>query len=139
MPPGLVTALRIAGIAVMIAIAIATLRAARRDAAAREAEGEAPRGFLQAGLVNLTNPNVWIFWSVMGGPILTAAWRGSPTRALAFLAAFYACITAGNAALIALAGGLARTGPGARRALGFASGTALVGFAAWQAVLLVRG
>ncbi len=139
LPPGFVTALRVAGIAVMLVIAIATLRTALRAAAEGEPERDAPRGFLQAAAVNLTNPNLWIFWSVLGGPILAAAWRGSPARALAFLAAFYGCITAGNAALVALAGGLARAGPGARRALGFASGAALIGFAAWQAVLLARG
>jgi threonine/homoserine/homoserine lactone efflux protein len=139
LPPGFVTALRVAGIAVMLAIAVATLRAASRAAADREPDRDAPRGFLQAGLVNLTNPNLWIFWSVIGGPVLAEAWRGSPAAGIAFVAAFYACITAGNAALLALAGGLARAGTWARRTLGIASGAALLGFAAWQAVLLVRG
>lgn len=139
LPPALVTALRVAGIAVMLAMAIATLRAARGAAVAEEPAGEAPRGFLEAGLVNLTNPNMWIFWSVIGGPALTAAWRASPGRAVAFLAGFYACIVAGNAAFLFLAGAIARAGPAARRALGIVSGAALAGFACWQAVLLARG
>jgi len=137
LPHGLVTALRAAGIAVMLALAFATLRAARR-AAADEPAAEAPRGFLEAGLVNLTNPNMWIFWSAIGGPTLAAAWRASPRHALAFLGGFYACIVAGNAAFLVLAGGVARAGPAARRALGIVSGAALAGFAAWQAVLLFR-
>lgn len=139
LPPALVTALRAAGVAVMLALAVATVRAARRAPAAAEPAGEAPRGFLEAGLVNLTNPNMWIFWSVMGGPILAAAWRASPGRALAFLAGFYACIIAGNAAFLVVAGGIARAGPRARRALGIASGVALACFAGWQAALLLRG
>jgi len=139
LPPALVTALRVAGIAVMLALAVATLRAARRAARADAPAAEVPRGFLEAGLVNLTNPNMWLFWSVIGGPTLTAAWRASPARALAFLAGFYACIVAGNAAFLLLAGGIARAGPAARRALGIASGVALAGFAGWQAVLLARG
>lgn len=137
LPSAFVTALRVGGIALMIALALGTLRAARRGAAAEEPAG-APRGFVQAGLVNLTNPNMWVFWSVLGCPILAAAWRGSAGHALAFLAAFYACIIGGNAALLVLAGGLARAGPWARRALGIVSGAALLGFAGWQIVLLLR-
>lgn len=137
LPSGFVTALRVAGIAVMLWVAVSALQAARR-AAAHEPGGDASRGFVQAGLVNLTNPNMWLFWGAVGGPILTAAWRASPARALAFLAGFYACIAAGNAAFLVLAGAIARAGPRARRALGIASGTALLAFAGWQAVLLLR-
>ncbi len=137
LPPALVTALRVAGIAVMLVLAIATVRGALRPADAPAPQ--APRGFVAAGLVNLTNPNMWLFWSVIGGPTLTAAWRASPARALAFLAGFYACIVAGNAAFLLLAGAISRAGPAARRALGIASGAALAGFAGWQALLLARG
>jgi len=137
LPPAFLTALRVAGIAVMLAIAVRTLGAARR-AVSQEPAGEAPGGFLEAGLVNLTNPNMWMFWSVMGGPILAEAWRASPARGLAFLAGFYGCIVAGNAAFLALAGVVVRAGPRARRALGVTSGAALVAFAGWQAILLLR-
>lgn len=64
--------------------------------------------------------------------MLTTAWRASPWQALAFLGAFYGCLTAGNAALVLATGGLALGGPRAARALGVFSGLALLGFGLWQ-------
>lgn len=139
LPGGFLRALTAAGIGVVAWIAVGTLRAAARGTGPAGA-GEGPsRGFLQAALVNVTNPNPWLFWSAVGGPTLAAAWHAGPPRAFAFLAGFYACITGGNAAVVAVAGGLARAGPRAARALGYASGLALLGFAAWQLFTLVRG
>jgi threonine/homoserine/homoserine lactone efflux protein len=82
--------------------------------------------------VNLTNPNAWLFWSLAAGPILAAAWRASPARALAFLAGFYLLLVGGNLAFVLLAGRAARAGPGLARALALASGVALVAFGAWR-------
>ena len=48
-----------------------------------------PDGFWSAALVNLLNPNVWIFWSLVGGPILAGALRAEAPQPLAFLAGFY--------------------------------------------------
>jgi threonine/homoserine/homoserine lactone efflux protein len=128
-PPAFLRLLTAAGVAVILWIAAGTLRAAWRGAAATAG---APRGFLQAALVNLTTPGAWLFWSLVGGPILTADWRAGGARALAFLGSFYACIVAGNGLLVILAGGIARAGPRAARALGWASGLVLLGYAAWQ-------
>ncbi len=136
LPGGFLRALTAAGLAVVLWIAVGTLRGAGRPPAAAEAE-QVPRGFFSAVLVNVTSPGAWVFWSIVGGPILAADWRAGPARAVAFLAGFYACISAGNAAIIALAGGIARAGPRAARALGYGSGVALIGFAAWQGWWLV--
>lgn len=103
------------------------------------AEPFAPLGFVRATLVNLTNPNAWIFWSLVGGPTLTSAWRAAPLEAVAFLAGFYAFLTGGNVLLVFLAGRAAAAGPGAARALGLASGFGLLAFGTWQLVrALVR-
>jgi threonine/homoserine/homoserine lactone efflux protein len=139
LPGGLLRALTAAGLVVVLWLAIGTLRSAGRAALAAGEAADAPRGFLPALLVNVTSPGAWLFWSTVGGPILAADWRAGVARALAFLAGFYACISGGNAALIALAGGIARAGPRAARALGYASGAALLGFAAWQGWRLAQG
>jgi threonine/homoserine/homoserine lactone efflux protein len=131
-PGGLLRALSAVGGAVLLWLGAAALGVAWRGEVSAGAGPGAPRGFARAVVVNVTNPNVWIFWGAVGGPILASAWRGATPGALAFLAAFYACLTAGNLALLALAGGLARLGPRASRALGLASGAALVGFGCWQ-------
>ena len=117
-------------------MAVATLRAAVRGNQAGAGDEQVSRGFLAAAAVNVTNPNAWIFWSGVGGPLIASAWRHDPARAVAFVVSFFACLTAGNAALALLAGGIARAGGRAARGLGFASGVALLGFGAWQLVRL---
>jgi len=131
LPAGLLRALQIAGGAVVLWLAAATLRAVLVRAAPAEA-GAPPRGFLRAALVNLTNPNAWIFWSLVGGPVLATAWKDAPPRALLFLAGFYAFLTGGNAALVFLAGAARRLGPSFQRGLGVLSGLALLAFGVVQ-------
>lgn len=134
-PDGLVRWLGFAGGLVVLWLGVGTLRAALgrgppADAAAPSAGP--PRGFVRATLVNLTNPNAWVFWSLVGGPILTGAWRASPLLALAFLAGFYACLAGGNVLLVLLAGRAASGGPRLARTLGVASGAGLAAFGLWQ-------
>jgi threonine/homoserine/homoserine lactone efflux protein len=133
-PAGLLRVLQIAGGAIVLWLGVGVLRAARAGSVARADEGRpgAPRGFWRAVLVNLTNPNAWIGWSVVMGPIASAAWRGSPARALAFVAGFYLFLVGGNVLLVLLAARASRLGPGFARALGVASGVALLGFGLWQ-------
>ncbi len=129
-PAGLLRALQIAGGAFVLWLGTAGLRSLGRPAPARRREE--PRGFWRAVLVNLTNPNAWIFWSLVGGPLLAAAWRGAPARALAFLAGFYLLLVGGNVVLVAAFGSMGRLGPGVARWLGVLSSGALVAFGGWQ-------
>jgi threonine/homoserine/homoserine lactone efflux protein len=129
-PQGFVRILGIVGGAVVIWLGAGALRAAR--AAPPAGEGRAPPvGFVRAMFVNILNPNAWLYWSLGAGPRLATAWRESPARAAAFLAGFYALLVCGNAALILLAGRIARSGPGVARALSVASGVVLLGFGGW--------
>jgi threonine/homoserine/homoserine lactone efflux protein len=77
-------------------------------------------------LVNLLNPNAWIFWSLVGGPILAGTPRGAPGLPLAFLGAFYLTLTATNAGTVLVFGAVGRLGPRAARALAGLSGVALL-------------
>jgi threonine/homoserine/homoserine lactone efflux protein len=89
--------------------------------------------------VNILNPNAWLYWSLGAGPRLAVAWRESPARALAFLAGFYVLLVGGNAALILIAGRLARAGAGVARGLSLASGVVLVGFGGWTLAKALLG
>jgi threonine/homoserine/homoserine lactone efflux protein len=130
-PPGFVRGMGVAGGALVVWLGIGALRAARRPAPA--ADGRVPpAGFVRGMLVNLTNPNAWLFWSLAAGPILAAAWRASPPQALLFLAGFYLLLCGGNVAFVLLAGRAARAGPRLARGLGLLSGVALVAFGAWR-------
>ena len=131
-PAGLLRVLHVAGGGIVLWLGAVTLRAARAAQTAASNAPGAPRGFWRAVLVNLTNPSAWIGWSVVMGPIVSAAWRGSPARALAFLGGFYLFLVGGNALFVLLAGRASRLGPGFARGLGVASGAALVAFGLWQ-------
>jgi threonine/homoserine/homoserine lactone efflux protein len=130
-PPGFLRALHVGGGAFVIWLGVSGLRALRRPPSAAPLR-EPPVGFLRAALVNLTNPNAWLWWSVAGGAALTSAWRASPAQGLAYLGGFYASLIGGNALLIVLFGEVGRLGPNAAKALTALSSVLLLLFGALQ-------
>lgn len=130
-PAGLLRVLQICGGAVVLWLGVGALRAAT-SAAPPEEERAPPRGFARAAVLNFTNPNAWIFWSLVGGPILAQAWREAPARGLAFLAGFYLLLVGGNVALVLAAGQAGRLGARFTRALALASGLVLSGLGLLQ-------
>jgi threonine/homoserine/homoserine lactone efflux protein len=125
-PAGLLRALQILGGAIVLWLGVGAVRASRTS---QPPEARTPpRGFLRAALLNFTNPNAWIFWSLVGGPILAEAWRAAPGRGLAFLAGFYLFLVGGNVLLVLAAGQAARLGAGFTRGLGLLSGMVLAAF-----------
>jgi threonine/homoserine/homoserine lactone efflux protein len=89
-------------------------------------------GFWRAVLVNVLNPNAWIFWSLVGGPILAGALRGPVSHPLVFLGGFYLTLTITNAATVLVFGAVGRLGPRAARALGGLSALAFLGLGLLQ-------
>ncbi|MGD0497476.1 MAG: LysE family transporter [Bryobacteraceae bacterium] len=88
----------------------------------------AQRSLFQATVVNFLNPNPWISWSLVLGPLLVKAWREAPSHGIALLAGFYGVMVAGLAGTIALFGMAKRLGPGVSRALIAVSAAALAAF-----------
>ncbi len=131
LPGGLLRLLSAAGGALLIFLGVATLRGLWRERpGAVEAGGRAaapqPGGFWRAVLVNLLNPNAWIFWSLVGGPILAGTVRGAADQPFAFLGGFYLSLTATNAATVLVFGSVGRLGPRASRTLGGLSAIAFL-------------
>jgi threonine/homoserine/homoserine lactone efflux protein len=126
LPAALLTALQLLGGGLLVWMGAGALRDLARPSAAAAAGAGRDGGFWRAALVNLLNPNAWLFWSLVGGPLLAGALRASPGDALAFLAAFYLPLTATNAALVATFGAVGRLGPRAARALGGVSAAAFL-------------
>jgi threonine/homoserine/homoserine lactone efflux protein len=131
LPGGLLRLLALAGGALLIYLGAAALRDLLREGA--EDRGAAPPaalaeagGFWRAVLVNLLNPNAWIFWSLVGGPILAGALREGRAEPLAFLASFYLSLTATNAFTVLVFGAFGRLGPRAARLLGGLSAVAFL-------------
>ena len=75
------------------------------------------QSILKAALINTLNPNPYIFWSLVTGPILVTAWRETPVYGLGFMAGFYATIILGFAAIIMVFGSARQFGPKFNRAL----------------------
>jgi threonine/homoserine/homoserine lactone efflux protein len=131
LPGGLLRLLSVAGGAFLVWLGGSALRAlwgSRHDpeTAGGPAATPAAGGFWSAVLVNLLNPNAWIFWSLVGGPILAGALRQAAPHPLAFLGGFYLALTATNAATVLVFGAVGRLGPRAARTLGGLSALAFL-------------
>jgi threonine/homoserine/homoserine lactone efflux protein len=139
LPGGLLRLLSLAGGALLLFLGGATLRGLWRERASSAvpgaparspdqapAQGAAQGGFWRAVLVNLLNPNAWLFWSLVGGPILAGTLRAAPLQPLAFLGSFYLSLTATNAFTVLVFGAVGRLGPRAARLLGGLSAVAFL-------------
>ena len=52
---------------------------------------------LRKGIVaNFLNPNPWVFWMSIGGPVIVEAWSAGPTNAALYLLPFYALLVGGK-------------------------------------------
>ena len=135
LPAGAVGALSLLGAAVLGWYAYEAFRDARTTSLSslREDASRVPAATaaLRRGVAaNLLNPNPWMFWITIGGPLLTAAWAEGPLQAGAFLLPFYALLI-GSKVLIAgaLGAGRDRLGDTGYRGLLIAAGLLLLGLA----------
>ena len=88
----------------------------------------APSSLLRAALVNVLNPNVYISWSLVLGPLLLKAWRESPANGGALLAGFYGTMVLALAGTIVLFAAARNLGPRVTRVLIGLSSVALACF-----------
>ncbi len=83
----LLNAMAIGGGTVVAALGAWTIATARRVDADPGPAG--PADLWKGVLVNIASPHPWLFWVVVGGPLVVAGWREAPWRGVAFLAGFY--------------------------------------------------
>ncbi len=83
---------------------------------------------VQAALVNLLNPNPYIAWSLVMGPLLIESWRASPVFGLALLVSFYVTMILGMAGIVFLFAAARTLGPRVCKGLVGVSVLALMGF-----------
>jgi threonine/homoserine/homoserine lactone efflux protein len=89
-------------------------------------------GVWSATFVNLLNPNPYLAWSLVMGPLLVAAWRETPARGVAFLIGFYATLVLTSGGFIVLFGRARDLGPRVGRGLVGVSAVALAGLGCYQ-------
>ena len=87
---------------------------------------------MQATVLNFLNPNPYIFWSLIGGPILLKGWQQGPGCYLAFLGGMYAALISGCGCLVILFATTARLGSSVNRALLSISAAGLALFGCYQ-------
>jgi len=134
-PAWLLSAIKIGGGLFLLYLAWGAYRTFRTydfEAQAESGVDVAERSVLKAALLNLLNPNPYLYWGGIGGPFLIEGWRQSPGRGVGFLLGFYTTMLGGSAALIVLFGAASQTGPKVSRILSGLSAVLLLAFGAFQ-------
>jgi threonine/homoserine/homoserine lactone efflux protein len=90
-----------------------------------ETDAQGSRTVIKAALVNLLNPNPYLGWSLVLGPLMLKGWREAPAHGIAFVLAFYLTMLAGLGVLVMLFNGARALGPRINRVLVGASALAL--------------
>ncbi len=86
------------------------------------------RTLFQAVTINWLNPNPYLFWATVLGPLVLEGWRTHPSWGLGFIATFYATMVGGNGVLIWLFGRLGRLPLSWRRVTVRGAAVVLAGF-----------
>jgi len=95
-------------------------------------ESGTQQSVLKAAMMNVLNPNPYIFWTLVTGPILLSGWRESPINGIGFLTSFYLTMIAGLMAIIFIFGTVQRLGPKFNRVMLGVSAIALFCFGIYQ-------
>ena len=133
LPFALAEALRCAGGVFLLYLAWRAFRTWRAyRLAAEDGAATARRSLLSAALVNLLNPNPYLGWSLVMGPLLLKGWRETPAHGIALLVAFYGTMVVASMGIIALFAGARSLGPRVARGLVGISAVALACFGGWQ-------
>jgi threonine/homoserine/homoserine lactone efflux protein len=122
--------MRLAGGAVTLYMAFGILKTSLAPASAATAP-PASQNLFKAALINFFNPNPWLSWSVILGPILAQAWRESVTHAAALVGSFYGVMIPGLALVVVILGVTGQSSPRAGKSLALISGIALAAFGAY--------
>jgi len=102
--------------------------------AIKPSENPGRQSFLNAVAINVFNPNPYIFWGVVSGPILLSGWRESPSLGVSFLIGFYGTLVCSLAALIFLFATAGHISQNINRLLSIIACTVLLAFGIYQSV-----
>ncbi len=134
-PPGMLIILRLLGGVFLLYLA-ANAFFGTKPSKEKPSAGTAGQSLLHAALMNLLNPNPYIFWATVAGPIFLEGWRETPGQGLSFILGFYGTLIGGFMICITMFATIGRLGPMAHYRLGLFSAAVLFGFGVY---LLVQG
>ncbi len=99
LPPLVVSGLSVVGGAFLIYLAITTFINSRRVQLPRGAAAKSRRGLLQGWLARILTPNAYLFWFLIGAPVLVQAGQRDWLSGPAFLLGYYSTIVGSNVVL----------------------------------------
>ena len=131
-PFGFIRWLHLFGGVFVLYLAYDAWRTFRNFQAADQTDQSAVRSVWSAAIINLLNPNPYLGWSLVLGPLLLQGWRKAPQDGIAIVAGFYAALV-GTTILVVLLFHFARqTGTRVVRFLISVSAAALACFGVYQ-------
>jgi threonine/homoserine/homoserine lactone efflux protein len=117
-PPNLVLYLRVLGGVLILYLAFEAWKSWRNFHSENAVAVDTGRNSLfKAALINWLNPNLYIGWSVIMGPMVLSGWRKSPAGGVAVVLGFYVTIVLSMAGMIFLFAAAKNLGPKIRRSL----------------------
>lgn len=132
-PPSVMIALRLAGGMFLLYLAHGAFVSYRSYEAPRiSGAAQASQTLVKAAIVNVLNPNPYLSWSLVLGPLLLQAWGTAPSHAIALVASFYVTMIASTAAILVPFAGARALGPRVGRAMVGISALALAAFGLYQ-------
>ncbi len=138
-PDWLRRGLQIAGGAFLLYLAWEAWKNFRTPQQSTTPPQDASRSLRDATIMNLLNPNPYIFWGTILGPILVTGWRQSPRLGVGFIVGFYAALIAVFVGFIVLFGTAGKISRRLTQLLSAVSALALLIFGVYQAVAGVLG
>jgi threonine/homoserine/homoserine lactone efflux protein len=132
-PTSLVSYLRVLGGALILYLAYEAWKSWRRFNTEDSVAAATPSSsLLKAVLINWLNPNLYIGWSVILGPMVLSGWHRAPANGVAVVVGFYATIVAVMAGMVLLFSAAKTLGPQIRKNLIGLSSIALAGLGLYQ-------
>ena len=132
-PTSLVSYLRVLGGALILYLAYEAWKSWRSfNSEDSVAAATASNSLLKAVLINWLNPNLYIGWSVILGPIVLSGWHRAPANGVAVVVGFYATIVVVMTGMVLLFSAAKTLRPRIRKNLIGLSSIALAGLGLYQ-------
>jgi threonine/homoserine/homoserine lactone efflux protein len=132
-PEWLVRIIRLGGGVFLLYLAASSIIKFRRERDPHTEIGDDYQlGVIKATITNLLNPNPYIFWGIVAGPILISAWRLSKSYTAGFMLGFYVALVGGFIGMISVFATGRRLAPQLTRIFQLVSAIALAAFGVYH-------
>ncbi len=132
LPESLLKVLQVSGGILLIYLAYEGIKVWRKFDTTAIPSSSARQSIFKAALVNLLNPNPYIAWSLVLGPILIKGWKESPLNGITLIATFYSAMVLFSTGMVMLFAATRNLGSRVNKAAIGVSAIALLLFGIYQ-------